>query len=115
MTSDEEPDPTLATTEEECRGTIPGSNEATAMALAGQQAIANPVVERSKPRKVKKTASSTSRGHASTQTALQQPTMKHLLNNMSGIFTRLKDNNSNNNRNNSNNRPPDNPRLSITR
>ena len=34
--SDEEHDPTLATTEEECRGTIPGSNKATAMALAGQ-------------------------------------------------------------------------------
>ena len=43
--SEEEPDPTLATTEEERRGTIPGSNEATAMALAGQQAIVNPVVE----------------------------------------------------------------------
>ena len=41
----EEPDPTLVTTEEECRGTIPGSNEATAMALADQQATANPVVE----------------------------------------------------------------------
>ena len=37
---------------------------------------------------------------------------------MSGIFTRLKDKfvrNNNNNRNNSSNRPPDNPRLSITR
>ena len=45
LTSEEEPDPTLTTTEEECRGTIPGSNAATAMALAGQQAIANPVVE----------------------------------------------------------------------
>ena len=30
-TLEEEPDPTLTTTEEECRGTIPGSNEATAM------------------------------------------------------------------------------------
>ena len=44
-TSEEEPDPTLATTEEECRGTIPGSNETTAMALAGQRATVNPVVE----------------------------------------------------------------------
>ena len=35
-TSEEEPDPTLTTTDKECRGTIPGSNEATAMALAGQ-------------------------------------------------------------------------------
>ena len=34
--SDEEHNPTLITTEEECRGTIPRSNEATAMALAGQ-------------------------------------------------------------------------------
>ena len=42
---EEEPDPTLTTTEEEHRGTIPGSNEATAMALAGQQETANPVVE----------------------------------------------------------------------
>ena len=49
LTSEDEPDPTLATTEEECRGTIPGSNEATAMALAGQRATANPVVKRSKP------------------------------------------------------------------
>ena len=44
-TSEEEPDPAYAITEEECRGMIPGSNEATAMALAGQRAIANPVVE----------------------------------------------------------------------
>ena len=44
-TSDEEPDPNLALTEEEHRGTIPGSNEATALALAGQRAIANPVVK----------------------------------------------------------------------
>ena len=44
-TSEEEPDPTYAITEEEHRGTIPGSNKATAMALAGQRAIANPVVE----------------------------------------------------------------------
>ena len=43
--SEEEPDATLVITEEERRGTIPGSNEATAMALAGQRAIANPVVE----------------------------------------------------------------------
>ena len=76
LTSEEEPDLTLTTIEEERRGTIPGSNEATAMALAGQQAIANPVFERSKPRKVKKMASSTSKGHASMQTELQQPVMK---------------------------------------
>ena len=45
LTSEEEPDPTLVITEEERRGTIPGSNVATAMALAGQRVIANPVVE----------------------------------------------------------------------
>ena len=33
-TSEEEPDPTLTITEEEHRGTIPESNQATAMALA---------------------------------------------------------------------------------
>ena len=76
LTWEKEPDPTLTTTEEERRGTIPGSNEATAMALAGQQATANPVVERSKPRKVKKTAPSTSKGHTSTQTESQQPITK---------------------------------------
>ena len=74
--SEEEPDPTLATTEEEHRRTISGSNETTAMALAGQQATANPVVERLKPCKVKKTAPSTSKGYASKQTESQQPIMK---------------------------------------
>ena len=44
-TSEEELELTYALTEEECTGTIPGSNEATVMALAGQRAIANPVVE----------------------------------------------------------------------
>ena len=53
-TSEEEPDPTYAITEEEHSGTIPGSNEATAMALAGQRAIAIPVVEQSKPHRVKR-------------------------------------------------------------
>ena len=36
FSSEDESDLALATPEEECRGTIPGSNEATAMALAGQ-------------------------------------------------------------------------------
>ena len=71
LTSEEESDLALTITEEECRGTIPGSNEATAMALAGQRATVNPVVERSKPHKVKKTASSTPKGHASMQTEPQ--------------------------------------------
>ena len=75
-TSEEEPDMTYAITEEEHRGTIPGSNEATAMALAGQRAIANPVVKRSKPRKVKKIVTSMPKGHASTQTDPQPPVTK---------------------------------------
>ena len=66
--SDEEPDPTLFTIEEEHRGTIPGSTTATAMALAGQHAIANPVIERSKPRKVKKRTLQLETDHAATQT-----------------------------------------------
>ena len=73
LTSEEEPDPNLALTEEECRGTIPGSNEATAMALAGHRVIANPVVKRSKPHKVKKTTSSTPKGHTPMQTEPQPP------------------------------------------
>ena len=75
-TSEEQPDPTLAITEEERRGTIPGSNQATAMALAGQRAIANPVVKQSKPHEVKKIASSTPKGHMSTQTEPQPPVTK---------------------------------------
>ena len=74
--SEEEPDPTLTTTEKEHRGTIPGSNEATSMALAGQQAVANPGVERSKPQKVKKTTPTVSKGHAAMQTESQQTTKK---------------------------------------
>ena len=46
------------------------------MALAGQRAVANPVVERSKPCRVKKTASSMPKGHASTQTEPQPPVTK---------------------------------------
>ena len=75
-TSEEEPDLTLTITEEEHRGTIPGSNKAAVMALAGQRAIANPVVEQSKPRKVKKIPSSTPKGHTSTQTEPQTPVTK---------------------------------------
>ena len=70
-TSEEEPDLAYAITEKECRGMIPGSNEATAIALTGQRAIANPVVKRSKPCRVKKTASSMPKGHACTQTEPQ--------------------------------------------
>ena len=59
----------LRVTEEERRGTIPGSTQATAMALTFSRAQANPVVERSKPRKTKKkNTSNTSTKQASTQT-----------------------------------------------
>ena len=55
-------------TEEEKRGTIPGSTEATAMALAVSRAQANPVVERSKPQKVKKKKPAKQVQQAATQT-----------------------------------------------
>ena len=46
---EDEEQPSLRLTEEECRGTIPGSTQTTAMALTFSRAQANPVVERSKP------------------------------------------------------------------
>ena len=46
---DDSPDPSLKTTEEERCGTIPGSQQATAMALMCTRAQANPTVERGKP------------------------------------------------------------------
>ena len=58
----------LQLTEEEKRGTIPGSTEVTAMALAVSMAQANPVVERSKPRKVKKKKPAKQVQQAATQT-----------------------------------------------
>ena len=67
-TSEEECDQTLNTTEEECRGTIPGSAIATVMALAGQCTVSSPVVKRSKPRKVKKRTLQPKTDQAATQT-----------------------------------------------
>ena len=68
-TSEDEVQTPLRVTEEERRGTIPGSTQATAMALTFSRAQANPVVERSKPRKTKKkNPSNTSTKQASTQT-----------------------------------------------
>ena len=58
----------LCLTEEEKRGTIPGSTVATAMALATARAQANPTVERSKPRKVKKRKPAEQVQQAATQT-----------------------------------------------
>ena len=55
--SDEEIPEKLKTTPEERAGTIPGSAHATAAALAGQRAQANPVVPRRKYIKVKKAKS----------------------------------------------------------
>ena len=67
--SDEEPiDPTLKTTEEEHRGTIPGSTTATALALAGARAQANPTVERGPPRRRKKNKAKKKTETAATQT-----------------------------------------------
>ena len=47
----------LRITEEERRGTIPGSIQATAMCHFLRRAQANPVVERGPPRKIKKSKS----------------------------------------------------------
>ena len=57
----------LRITEEERRGTIPGSTQATAMCHFLCTAQANPVVERGPPRKVKKSKSK-SVSEKSTQT-----------------------------------------------
>ena len=46
---DDSPDESLKMMEEEQRGTIPGSQKATAMALMCTRAQANPTVKRGKP------------------------------------------------------------------
>ena len=51
-TDDEQVPARLKTTEEEKRGTIPGSAEATAAALAGSRAQGNPSVGRSKKKRI---------------------------------------------------------------
>ena len=66
--SDEHTDTSLQVTEEERRGTIPGSTVATAMALVGARAQSNPVVERGPPRRRKKTKSVKSTTSEDTQT-----------------------------------------------
>ena len=71
--SDDEPiDPMLKTTEEECRGTIPGSTIATALALAGARAQANPTVERGLPRRRKKSKTKKKTETAATQTLKEE-------------------------------------------
>ena len=52
--SEESSNNTLNVTEEEKRGTVPGSTVATAMALAGTRAQRNPTVERGPPHKRKR-------------------------------------------------------------
>ena len=54
LSSEESSDNTLNVTEEEKRGTVPGSTVATAMALAGARAQGNPTVERGPPHKRKR-------------------------------------------------------------
>ena len=67
--SDEEvPDRTLKTTEEERRGTIPGSMCATASALVGARAQANPTVERGPPQRRKKSKTKKDTDTVGTQT-----------------------------------------------
>ena len=71
--SDEEPiDPTLKMTEEERRGTIPGSISATASALAGARAQANPTVERGPPRRRKKSKAKKKTETTATQTQTEE-------------------------------------------
>ena len=65
---DELQDKTLQTTEEERRGTIPGSVSATASALAGARAQANPIVERGPPRRRKKSKTQKTKDTVGTQT-----------------------------------------------
>lgn len=65
---EEVPDTTLKTTEEERRGTIPGSVCATASALAGARAQANPTVERGPPRRRKKSKTKKDTDTVGTQT-----------------------------------------------
>ena len=65
---DEIVDKTLKTTEEERRGTIPGSVSATASALAGARAQANPIVERGPPRRRKKSKTQKTTDTVGTQT-----------------------------------------------
>ena len=71
--SDEEsPDKTLQTTEEERRGTIPGSISATASALAGARAQPNPIVERGPPRRRKKNKTPKTTDTVGTQTSKEK-------------------------------------------
>ena len=73
--SDEEVlDRTLKTTEEEHRGTIPGSTNATASALAGARAQGNPIVERGPPRRRKKSKIKKNTDTVSTQTPKEKQT-----------------------------------------
>ena len=65
---DEIVDKTLKITEEERRGTIPGSVSATASALAGARAQANPIVERGPPRRRKKSKTQKTTDTVGTQT-----------------------------------------------
>ena len=66
--SEESSDNTLNVTEEEKRGTVPGSTVATAMALAGARAQGNPTVERGPPRKRKRPKAKVTTVTESTQT-----------------------------------------------
>ena len=65
---DELQDKTLQTTEEERRGTIPGSVSATASALAGAQAQSNLIVECGPPRHRKKSKTQKTTDTVGTQT-----------------------------------------------
>ena len=74
--SDASVDDSLKVTEEEKRGTIPGSTTDTAMALAGARAQSNPTVERGPPRRKKKVKKPKTTVSTATQTNVTDKTAK---------------------------------------
>ena len=72
--SDETIEPALRTTEEEHCGTVPGSTIATATALAGARAQANPTVERGSPCRRKKSQTKKKTETVATQTPKEKQT-----------------------------------------
>ena len=74
--SDDSINNTLNVTEEEKQGTIPSSTVATAMALAGERAQNNPIVERGPPHRRKKSKVKSSTVSESTQTTNSEKASK---------------------------------------
>ena len=70
--SEDEPIDSALKTTEEHRGTVPGSTIATAIALAGARAQANPTAERGPPRRRKKSKTKKKTETAATQTPKEE-------------------------------------------